>query len=101
MRAIFAVTTAALVWSAGAQAGPATVKTNIFSPIAHSVSLSASSVEQKAEHAVQAQKVLDKKFDDQVRKATVSICAGCLQEARPRLTNRVGRRPERLGAAVR
>jgi hypothetical protein len=84
MRAVIAATVATLMWSTSSYAAPMLRDTSSPSSFNQNSSPSALGVEQKALQAAEVQRIRDKKFDDQVSKATASICIGCSPEALPK-----------------
>jgi hypothetical protein len=89
MRAIIAVTVATLMWSAASYAAPISRDTASPASSDQTSAPSALAIEQKASRAAEVQRIRDKKFDDQISKATASICVGCSPEALPKRSARV------------
>jgi hypothetical protein len=100
MRAVIVLTAATLSCIAPAYAGPTAREAHPPTPTDQRHRLSDMELEEHAEKAAERQDVRDKKFDDSIKKATGSICAGCLTSSPPTWALERPKRPARPFSAA-
>jgi hypothetical protein len=89
MRALIAAIAATLIGSAVSYAEPTRHDAPSSTSSRQPSSAAPLGIEQRALKASEAQRIRDKKFDDQVNKATASICVGCSPEALPKRSPKI------------